>query len=528
MKQTILRKLRVVLALVFGLVIAFIFIDIRQFLPEKFITTALYLQFAPSLIKFITTFSFAYIGFVVVLLLTALFGRVYCSVICPLGILQDVFTRVSLLFRKKRKRKIRNRYSKPFQILRYSILAVTAVTLIAGTSLLVNLLDPYSNFGRMVTYMAKPLVIGLNNLLAGGFKELNLYFIYRIDMVPVRTVLYIFPGIMLGLVLVLSVTRGRLYCNTVCPVGTLLGLFSSRSLFRIRIDASACNQCSLCEKVCKAECIDYKEGIIDYDRCVACFNCINVCKVSAVGFRMKPLVIPAHPGTVELAGVDGGKRRFLAGSLAWLLGMAGISMAQKSPVPTKQSTVPENRTLPVCPPGSTGIDPFNDACTACTLCVSVCPTQVLQPSFLEYGLVGFMQPRMDYHSGFCNYDCVKCTEICPTGAIMPARLEDKQLIQLGKAIFIRDNCIVHTEKTDCGACSEHCPTKAVYMVPYEGTLLIPEVNEDICVGCGACEYACPTVPYKAIFVDGNAFHQLAKKPDEQEKAEVRIEEEFPF
>ena len=55
------------------------------------------------------------------------------------------------------------------------------------------------------------------------------------------------------------------------------------------------------------------------------------------------------------------------------------------------------------------------------------------------------------------------------------------------------------------------------MVPYINDLVIPEVNESICVGCGACEYACPTTPYRAIYVEGNAIHQLAEKPKEIEQ-----------
>lgn len=141
--------------------------------------------------------------------------------------------------------------------------------------------------------------------------------------------------------------------------------------------------------------------------------------------------------------------------------------------------------------------------------------------------MGLMQPVMDYHKGFCSYNCNICTEICPTNALMPLVLEAKKLTQIGKVIFIKDNCIVKTEKTACGACSESCPTKAVFMVPYEGNLVIPETNQDICIGCGHCEYACPTTPYKAIYIDGNPVHQVASKPVSTE-SEITTPEEFPF
>jgi ferredoxin len=154
----------------------------------------------------------------------------------------------------------------------------------------------------------------------------------------------------------------------------------------------------------------------------------------------------------------------------------------------------------------------------------------LQPSFLEYGLLGIMQPRMDYLSSFCNYDCKICTEVCPSGAIISNDLESKKSIQMGKAIFIKDNCVVYTQKTDCGACAEHCPTKAVKMeLDLEVNKKAPKVTDEICVGCGACEFACPTIPYKAIYVDGNAIHQKAQKPKEEKiDEEIDYKEEFPF
>jgi len=134
---------------------------------------------------------------------------------------------------------------------------------------------------------------------------------------------------------------------------------------------------------------------------------------------------------------------------------------------------------------------------------------------------------MDYHKSFCTFNCTKCTEICPTNALHPLLLDAKKLTQLGKANFIEDNCIVKTENTACGACSESCPTKAVHMIPYKGNLVIPEVTDDICIGCGHCEFVCPTVPYKAIFVDGNPVHLAAKKPENVE-SEIKTPVEFPF
>jgi ferredoxin len=234
---------------------------------------------------------------------------------------------------------------------------------------------------------------------------------------------------------------------------------------------------------------------------------------------------------------DPSKRNFLITSVIGVAALYGFKAPDSIPAgkkpklivpkPKGQSTIPEKKTSPVSPPGSRSIERFNKICTGCSLCVSACPTKVLQPAFLEYGLIGVMQPHMDYRKGLCEFDCTLCSEVCPTGAIVPLTMEAKHTLQIGQVHFEKKNCIVETEKTDCGACSEHCPTKAVQMVPY-GKLFIPEVNQKICVGCGACEYACPTTPFKAIFVDGNPKHLAAEKPKTEKAKSALKEGEFPF
>jgi ferredoxin len=211
----------------------------------------------------------------------------------------------------------------------------------------------------------------------------------------------------------------------------------------------------------------------------------------------------------------------------------GVAEPVKKIIQSQPTTIPVHVTSPVSPPGSKSVDHFTATCTACHLCVSACPSRVLVPSFLEFGFLGIMQPRMDYHAGHCNYECNVCMEICPSGAIQPLNLEEKKTTQLGVAKFIKENCVVYTDNTNCGACSEHCPTKAVNMVPYLNMpakqLVIPKVNPDICIGCGGCEYACPTKPYKAIYVDGNPVHKIARKPEVKTIDQpVDSSEDFPF
>ncbi|MBS0010065.1 MAG: 4Fe-4S binding protein [Bacteroidales bacterium] len=519
MSSSVLRTIRVILAVIVFTAITLSFIDFRHIIPDKWFNIILYLQFIPSVLNFMNVPALASAGFVFVLALTLVSGRAYCSVLCPLGIYQDIANRVG---GKIRRRFRRFRYDKPYTILRYTILALVLIVMLAGSVFLISLLDPYSIFGRFSSYLLQPAVLKLNNLIAALLSFFDNYTIFKVDFIKIPFVAYIIPVIFFALVTYLSLTRGRLYCNTVCPVGTFLGFLSRISLFRIRIDEKSCTRCGRCALNCKASCIDFMNEKVDLSRCVTCFNCITACPDNAVSYSL----VKKGPEQRDDE-PDRERRGFLGGMLALLAFMPRSAGAQDAPVPTKESTVPEDRTSPVCPPGGISIKHFNDYCTACSLCVSACPNHVIVPSVREYGIAGIMQPRMDYHKGFCNFDCVRCTEVCPSGALLPLAVEAKKLTQIGKVTFIKENCIVETERTDCGACSEHCPTKAVQMVPYIGNLMIPEVNNEICVGCGACEYACPTKPYKAIFVDGNQVHQDAKKPEEEE-LKVKELEDFPF
>ncbi len=519
MTSSFLRRFRIVFSAVILVFFIFSFVDFRNLMPEKYIKYLLYLQFVPSIIKFIDIKSIAAAGFLIILLLTLVTGRTYCSFLCPLGIGQDLFSRIGGLLRKKFRR---FGFKKPFTIIRYSLLVlVSAATLIWGVYF-IALLDPYSIFGRFMTFFIKPVWLLLNNLASGILERFDNYTLHRVQINGYTLITYAIPAGFFLLIGLMSLTKGRLYCNMICPVGTFLGLISKLSLFRIRYNESKCNRCGRCSLSCKSSCIDFLNHEIDVTRCVNCFDCIYMCPEKAISYSF----VGSEPSDTK---TDESRREFVAGALLLLLGLPDKARSQVKPIPVpkRESTVKEEKTTPVCPPGAGSIEDMNRTCTACSLCITICPNNVIQPAIKQYGLAGFMQPVMDYHKGFCQYNCTKCTDICPTFALKPLVVEAKKLTQLGKAVFIKDNCIVKTEKTACGACSESCPTKAVYMIPYEGNLVIPEVNQEICVGCGHCEYACPTTPYKAIYVNGNPVHQAAKKPVVKEP-DINKPVDFPF
>jgi polyferredoxin len=519
MRSPLLRRFRIVFSTLIFIWFFLVFADFRFLIPSDYINILLFLQFIPSIIKFHDLETLTAAGFLIVLVLTLLSGRTYCSFLCPLGIGQDLFSRIGGRIKKKFRR---YGFKKPFTVLRYLLLSLTLIVTLIWGIYMITLLDPYSIFGRFMTYFAKPAVIIINNFLAGILGRFDIYTLNNVPVKGFSLFVYSIPAAFFILVGILSLTKGRLYCNMICPVGTFFGLLSKISILRIKFDETACTRCGRCSLGCKSSCIDFLNHDIDVTRCVDCFNCINTCQEKALSYGIVKLKKKVHE-------TDESKRKVIAGSVLFLFGLSYASNGQQKavPKPKKDSTIKENKTYPVCPPGGGGIKDFNVDCTACALCISACPNGVLQPSLKQYGIAGIMQPVMDYHKSFCTYNCIICTEICPTNALRPLALEAKKLTQLGKSIFIKDNCIVKTEKTACGACSESCPTKAVYMIPYEGNLVIPEVNNDICIGCGHCEFACPTVPYKAIFVDGNPVHVAAKKPVNEE-SDIKTPIEFPF
>lgn len=524
MRNGWLKKLRVILSLLFFFIIGAMFIDFTGKLASGTLHALLHFQLIPSILLFISVMAVSGLGFAFIILLTLLVGRVYCSTLCPLGTLQDIFTYIS---RKLSPKRVIYRYKQPINWLRYGLTGLLILSLLTGSILMVNLLDPYSLFGKISHNLFRPVFLLGNNLLSRGLTSADIYSVYPVNWVPVNYAALALALACSVVLLVMAAKRGRLYCNTVCPVGTVLGFFARLSVFKITLDKSSCNSCGLCSVVCKAECIDPKNQSVDFSRCVGCMNCLSPCPDGGVRY-----VFAWKKKTKPIQQYDITKRNFLKRSVLALTGslFAGpMAFAQdKKKKEIIKATVPVFREHPVTPPGAVSQARFNSLCTACHLCVSACPTHVLQPTYFLYGTKGFLQPRMDYITSFCNFECTLCGEVCPTGAILPLPVEEKKLVQLGKVNFVKENCIVYTNNTDCGACSEHCPTKAVKMVPYTGKLTIPEIVPDICIGCGACEYACPTDP-KSIYVEGNPVHLLAEKPKEEElEMEIDYKEEFPF
>ena len=525
-KMKTLRTFRIVISLTLTVLLFFIFADYYRLIPQHLSSKLTYFQLIPSLLSFINYVSPEGTGFILIIILTLAAGRIYCSFICPLGFSQDFFIRLGNIFLKKKN----SGYSKSHYIIFYSILFISVLTFFTSGTVIILWLDPFSIFGRFITYTASYPLIEVNNGLASFLIKKNVFSVHSLNIRPSIAGLA-FSLSFFSLIMVLSFFRGRLYCNLICPAGAMLSIISKFSLFKIRINHENCIQCGKCERVCKSGCIDYNKSFVDTARCVACFNCISLCPNQSISMTL-PAFFKKDKNRVP---PDKNKGSAVISRLNFLAGLLLVPrilspkdnnenvLYYQDPGKQKQY----KRISYSSPPGSVSIELFNRRCTACSLCISACPTSVLQPAVLQYGLHGIMQPYMDFNTGFCNYDCTLCSDICPTDAIKKQTLAAKRMIQTGKSVFIIENCVTYTNGTDCGACSEHCPTKAVHMVPFKKSLVIPEVNTEICTGCGACEFACPVRPLKAIYVEGNEKHLTAKLPEVIEKTPVK-DSEFPF
>ena len=500
-----LRQVRTILAAVVFVGITLLFLDFTGTL-HSWLSWLAKIQFLPAVM------ALNLVVVVALALLTLVFGRIYCSVICPLGVLQDLLARL-------RRKKNKYSYSPEVRWLRYAVLAVFVIAGVVGVGSLFQLLAPYSSFGRIATMLLQPLWQLGNNALALIAERADSYAFYGVDVWMKSLPVFIIALLTLVVLAVLAWRGGRTYCNTICPVGTVLSLLARFSWMKVRFDADKCRSCSLCSKNCKASCIDYKTHAVDYSRCVACGNCISSCKFGALKYAGGTWTTEASrtsgtAGATDTAGnsghVDGSKRSFLVATA--LVSTAALAQKKEKVMDgglaeLEDKVAPERQT-PLMPPGALSLQNMAQRCTGCQLCVSECPNGVLRPST---DLLHLMQPVMSYEHGFCRPECTRCSDVCPAGAIKPLDEVEKSSIQIGHAVFIKKNCVAITDGVECGNCARHCPAGAIEMVPLDADNeegpYVPAINEQACIGCGACEYVCPARPFSAIMVEGHEVHK---------------------
>lgn len=518
MKSNILKYARVFCAVGMMLSIVTLFSDTTG-IARHYLGWSVDIQFFPSISAGLIA------AFVSTLVVTKLFGRIYCSVICPLGIFQDIVARLGRLTKKQ---KIKYSYSNEKLWLRLIIALLFIASYFICAYPIVGLLEPYSIFGRMATTLLAPIGRFIAEHLAASSEAAGTY---TYAMPAELNYSYVMLGIALfslALIAILAFRGGRTYCNTICPVGTILSIFAENPVMKPVIDHDKCVKCGLCAKKCKASCIDAKNGIVDSSRCVDCMDCISACNKGAISFTT-PSDKDKTPNIIQRIKArrdartcvssdeknsntpDESKRAFLtvgaivAGS-AMSKSMAKVFDGGLAEITEKKEPKRENR---ITPPGSKSYKHIEDVCTSCGLCITACPNGVLRPS---EDLSSMLTPMMSFEKGYCRPECKRCSDVCPTGAISLADLAEKSATHVGHAVLIADNCISMKKGVSCGNCARHCPAGAITMAPTvdgdETSAKMPVIDPMRCIGCGACENLCPSSPYSAIYVEGHRVHRI--------------------
>ena len=462
-----MKKIRIILALAFWVGITLLFLGIPEL--AKWLGWMPKMQFLPAVLAVnLTTIA-------IVIVSCLLIGRIYCSTVCPLGVMQDGISHISVFVKRMRGNRRPFRHRKEIKWLRYGIWVLFVLAIVFGFQSFVAVLAPYSAYGRIVN--------SILNFNAG-----------TVLIAAVATLL---------LTGILAWFTGREYCNEVCPVGTTLSFFSRFAIFRPVIDAEKCKNCKVCENNCKAGCIDIANHKIDYSRCVDCFDCLGNCKFDALhlkNYYKKSSLRTAEEGSSSV----NPRRAFIAGAAMGLTAVALGAQNKKKDggYAAVEDKLALERETPLTPPGSASIKDFYRRCTACQLCIAACPNGVLRPSS---SLEHLMQPEMGFEKGYCRPECTKCSEVCPSGAIIAITREEKTQYHVGSASIDRGLCVAE-QGTKCGNCARHCPTGAIQMVQSPDGYMVPSVDAAVCIGCGACENLCPSRPVSAITVNGRHNH----------------------
>lgn len=476
MKQKHLKYIRIAVAAVMFVLFFCVGIGIRQ------LNAVLVTQFWPGLVSLASVlFIDTLVAVVSIAVVTLLFGRIYCSVLCPLGILQDGIAWVTH-WKKWKWSRYRFLDTRP---VKYGVFLFVLILGAAGVMLPFVALLPSSNFFTVVSNVFLR-VFGTADPEAGAPAG-------QFSVDPPAAAFAFSLGVFL-VVAALAAWRGRLYCNTLCPAGALLSLLGRSPLYRITLSQDMCVCCGMCEAACKGGAIDSKRKSVLAENCVMCFNCIPACKRGGVTIEKRPKMASFNLSRRHFIGAAGG---VVAGAGAYML------------VRKLENALPRPSAEPAMPPGAGSAGRFHSKCVGCGICIRECEGKVLVPAAGQYGLAGFMQPVVDYSRGSCAYTCNHCSNVCPAGALLPLGLEEKQTTRIGMASVDPGACV------GCGICASKCPAKAIEMVSgAEGRKAV--VNVDYCIGCGACPHICPLPDGPAITVSGVSEQIRVKRVPESD------------
>ncbi len=434
---------------------------------------------------------------IAVIVLTVVFGRVWCGWLCPMG------TVVEIAGRKKNK-KNKLKHDSKFRKIKYILLIIILFAALFG-NLTLLLLDPIVILSRTINTVVMPaLNQGITDLEVNAynvelFKNGIAAFekLVRGNILSVKQHAFNFSiGISIFFIIILlpNIIVPGFWCRYLCPLGGLLAIISKISIFRRKI-SSECTDCHACEKVCKLGAIDSSNESTP-EECTVCMDCFVSCTDRYTFYKPD---FNLHLSGMKNSGIT--RRDFLFS----LAGTAiGISLLNSELIK------PANTNRLIRPPGVNDESEFLSKCIRCSTCINICPTGGLQPALLEAGLKSIGTPFLLPRIGHCEYNCNACGYACPTSAIPPLTLEKKHKKVMGIASINRSLCMPWAHGIPCIVCEEVCPVpeKAIQVREelvintYGEEVLVqkPRVLPELCIGCGICEYKCPLIGEAAIRV----------------------------
>lgn len=419
-------KIRLFIALLIFVVI------LSSFLGYFFSYNIFYI-FPISNIKQISNFETIIPALVIILFLvsTFIFGRFYCSILCPVGFMQEII----LLLRKRNSEYIKN------NPIKYFIMAFMWGTFFGGSAFFLKYVEPSVIFSSALTY---------------SFTGLFVIFV----------------------ILLFAFYKNRLFCRLICPIGVLFGIISNKSLLKIFIDPNKCIKCGKCEKKCPVSCINVSENFVHNENCIKCLKCVDACSSGAIKYGIK------HK--TENIAFNADRRKFIVSCSSLLL--FAVIMENTGKIIKKVNNKIKKIILP---PGAESAENFVHSCYNCNLCVQNCPSKIIVKADFEHPVVhidfnkGFCRENCIKCSQVCPTSAIKkitinekhkikiasakvvsencihcdlCVKSCPYGAIT------KEYLKL--PVIDEVKCI------GCGACKNICSSNTIELFAIDSQITL--------------------------------------------------------
>lgn len=189
------------------------------------------------------------IGMALPITLAFLLGRVFCSWICPVTFILELFDRLQKII--LRKKYLHNQLVVAKKVLWFTLLTELLISMIIGAPLFV--------------FLSPPGLVGREIMMLVFFRNLAL------------------EGVILLAILFLELLTRRCFCRSFCPLGALLGCIGQKRKLVVQVDPELCIHCGRCTKICPMGLQPLiGEGASAY--CWNCGECIDCCPVQALEF----------------------------------------------------------------------------------------------------------------------------------------------------------------------------------------------------------------------------------------------------